>query len=241
MDRTEKTPSTRTGVGLVGTVSATLRAWIAEGRYQPGDKLPSEAKLAAEHGVSRTVLREAIATLRADGLVKPRQGAGIFVLPPAAARALPFGDIDPARLSSVLEMLELRLPIEVEAAGLAARRRSPAQEEGIIAGYRAIGAAATAGEPTAPLDFALHLAIAEATNNPRFADFLRLIGPAMIPRQALFDAGRDAPPSLAPAQLQAEHERIVWAISAGDAEGARAAMRDHLAGSQQRYRELIRR
>src|SRR5690242_3328561 len=82
-------------VNLVATVTDTLRREIVEGRLQPGDKLPTEAALGASAKVSRTVVREAVASLKAEGLVETRQGAGAFVL--AAPKRLPAaGEVEAA-------------------------------------------------------------------------------------------------------------------------------------------------
>ncbi|MDQ0322599.1 DNA-binding FadR family transcriptional regulator [Pararhizobium capsulatum DSM 1112] len=220
----------------------TLRRAIAAGQFPPGTKLPSESRLSQAHGVSRTVVREAIAALRADRLVEARQGAGVFVLEPTAAPApsLSLQDIDPARVSSMIELLELRTAVEVEAAGLAALRRSPAQEEVIIERHYAVRACLNAGVSSAEADFALHLAIAEATNNPRFREFLAMIGQNVIPRAALRNDDKEADQQAYIRMLDDEHADIVSAISAGDEDGARDAMRRHLRGSQARYRALLR-
>lgn len=225
---------------LAAAISQALREAIRSGRYRPGEKLPSEARLTAEYNVSRTVIREAIAALRADGLVDPRQGAGVFVLEPLSAPVLPFQNVDNARVSSVIELLELRTPVETEAAALAAQRRSPAQEEAIIERHHAIIACIQNGQPTIEADFELHLAIAEATNNPRFVEFLRIMGEGMIPRSALREPDSERTSSDYLRRLVEEHGRIVAAISNGDVDDAREAMRIHLSGSQQRYRQLLR-
>ena len=230
----------RPGGTLVVQVADALRRAILGGEYKPGDKLPSEARLTETHGVSRTVVREAIAALRSDGLVEPKRGAGVFVLEPAATPGLPFQNIDHARISSIIEVLELRAAVEVEAAGLAATRRSPAQEETILDRHRAVGACIDQGASTSAADFALHTAIAEATNNPRFVEFMALMGQNAIPRAALAETAGDASSAYL-SQLHEEHGRIVTAISNGDVDGARAAMRTHLQGSQRRYRALLRR
>ena len=110
---------TETGAGtLVQRLGDTLRKAIAAGQFPPGSKLPSEAQLSEAHGVSRTVVREAIASLRADRLVEARQGAGVFVLTPQDPPPAPLliGNIDLARVSSMIELLELRTAVEVEAA-----------------------------------------------------------------------------------------------------------------------------
>jgi len=224
---------------LVERVSDALRQAILCGQFPPGSKLPSEAQLTAAHGVSRTVVREAIAALRSDRLVEARQGAGVFVLELQPTPPVALQSIDPERVSSIIELLELRTGVEVEAAGLAALRRSPAQEEAILDRHVAVRAALEAGRATSEADFALHLAIAEATNNPRFPEFLSLLGPSAIPRAAL----RSDTPEKDSAYIKlidGEHGRIVAAISNGDEAGAREAMRAHLRGSQARYRALLR-
>ncbi len=231
-------PERRTGETLVVQIAAKLRAAIQQGGFAPGDKLPTESQLVSAHGVSRTVIREALASLRTDGLVEARQGAGVFVLPPPARPAHGFQGVDFERLSSVIEMLELRSAVEIEAAGLAALRRAPQQEELILAAHARIASLAAAGEATAGADFELHLAIAQATNNHRFVEFLGLIGEAMIPRRALDKTQPDAA-TLTATQIHAEHGKIVEAISMGDEEAARAAMRAHLRGSQQRYKAAL--
>ena len=232
-------PSPRTTGNLVVRVSGELREAIQSGTFKPGMKLPSEAKLTESMGVSRTVIREAIAALRADGLVEARQGAGVFVLETQPQEMLPFQNLNYERISSVIELLELRTGVEIEAAGLAAIRRSPQQEENIIICHRQVLACLEAGQSTAEADFALHIAIADASNNPRFREFLTMIGSGVIPRAAL-QPGNDASSGNYIAHLHKEHERIIEAIATGDEDGAREAMRSHLKGSQMRYRAILR-
>lgn len=240
-NRAEAQQKRHSGGTLASSIGQALRESIRSGLYRPGDKLPSEAKLTQEHNVSRTVIREAIAALRADGLVDPRQGAGVFVLEPISAPVLPFQNVDNAKVSSVIELLELRAPVEMEAAALAAQRRSPAQEEAIIERHRAIIDCIDGGRPTIEVDFDLHLAVADATNNPRFVEFLRIMGEGMIPRSALREPNAERTSGEYLQRLVEEHGRIVAAISNGDVDDAREAMRVHLSGSQQRYRKLLRR
>ncbi|WP_240722787.1 FadR/GntR family transcriptional regulator [Poseidonocella sp. HB161398] len=222
---------------LVAQLCASLRAMIESGQYKPGDRLPSEAQLTRDHGVSRTVVREAVATLRADGLVRPRQGAGIFVTEPEVSAPFSPLELDMTSLPAVMELLELRTAIEVEAAGLAAIRRSPAQEAQILDCLHAV-TAADGAEGSAEADLALHRAIAEATNNPRFGQLLQLLGAAAIPRRSLGGAASVPPDYIG--KINAEHEAIVNAILDGDEEAARTAMRSHLKGSLRRYRALQR-
>lgn len=235
---TGKAPGRR---NLVETVSGELRRAIGDGTLKPGEKLPSEAGLTKRYQVSRTVVREAIASLRADGLVDVRHGVGVFVASSPASWAHSFQAAEHARISSIIEMLELRAGVEIEAAGLAAVRRSPAQEEAIFERYDDLGALMAEGKPTTAADFAFHLAIADATNNPRFREFLEMMGRHVIPRASLQEGRSERTPADYLNQIQAEHKRIADAIAARDEEGAREAVRTHLKGSQQRYRNLIRR
>lgn len=218
---------------LSAKLAGLLRAAIRSGEFPPGGKLPSEAMLTKQYDVSRSVVREAVAALRSDGLVEARQGAGVFVLASAPGRAGGLHLADPEKLSSMLEMLELRAAIEEGAAALAAQRRSPAQEEAI---WEAL--TAEDGPEAAPgaADFAFHLAVARAANNPRFVQFLEMSGAEAIPRARL----KQADDAEYRALLRAEHERIAGAISARDEAGAREAMRAHLEGGQARYRRMMR-
>lgn len=220
-------------------VGESLRAAIASGQYSPGDKLPSEVELTETHGVSRTVVREAVAALRSDGLVEVRQGAGIYVLSQDAPA--PSGrKIDRARVSSDLEVLEVRAPLEIEAAGLAAMRRSPAQEEAIFDCHRHVLQCIERNESIREADLALHFAIADATNNPLFRQHLEFHGTAAIPQSRATPGERSGEQTSYRRMIHTEHEAIVVAISDRNEEAARNAMRDHLRGSQIRYRDVLR-
>ncbi|OLP42470.1 FadR/GntR family transcriptional regulator [Rhizobium oryziradicis] len=232
----QHTPEQGGKATLVTQLVEKLRAAIVAGEFQKGDRLPSEAQMTARYAVSRTVVREAIAALKSDGLVEPRQGAGVFVLSPPVPVSLPFQDFNRDHMSSVLELLELRLAVEVEAAGLAALRRSPQQEGAIWERHRDFLILLEAGKPTAEADFALHLAIARATSNPRFAEILVMIGQNLIPRSALAQGAEPASQRNYLLQIHKEHEAIVEAVTNGDESAAKAAMKIHIQGSLSRYR-----
>ncbi len=106
---------------LAHELIARLTADITSGKIPPGSQLPTEQELIAATGVSRTVVREAVAALRAEGLVVTRQGVGAFV--PDNARRSFRVDLDQlSSLREVLDVMELRTGIEIETAGLAAER-----------------------------------------------------------------------------------------------------------------------
>jgi DNA-binding FadR family transcriptional regulator len=208
--------------------------------YLPGEKIPTETDLCREYGVSRTVVREAIASLRADGLLTSRQGIGVFVND--APRLLPF-EISPVPESAVqeiLHILELRLGVELEAAALAAERRSAKQLKDIRLALSRIEAEPVDGEDAGGrLDFDFHIAIARATGNAYFERFLDFLGPQIIPRLRI-RAGALRPEATGYREkLHEEHLAILDAIEKRDPEAARDAMRVHLGDSMNRYRQAV--
>jgi DNA-binding FadR family transcriptional regulator len=132
---------------------------IAEGRIQPGQKIPSETEIIAALGVSRSVVREAVSHMQAAGLVETFQGKGTF----AVAGAPQQMGLDPGSVDSmhdVLALLELRIMLEAESAGLAASRHTEAQLAQVKATLAEFIECCRAGGPTAEADSAFHLAIA---------------------------------------------------------------------------------
>ena len=225
---------------LAEMVVDTLRRRIGAGEFNPGEKLPTESQLSSHFGVSRTVVREAIAALAADGMVQPRQGAGVFVMAQASS---PFSSIAGERsnkISVALNVLEVRMGIEIESAGLAAQRRSASQEAAIHEAWNEFGRLLERGVPTGKTDFAFHRAIAEATNNPFYIEVLDALGSRTIPCDVASPWGTDSVLTYEyQVGLHEEHWRILDAISARDADGGREAMRDHLSRSQERYRTRL--
>ena len=215
---------------------------IRSGRLEPGSKLPTEQKLMHALRVSRTVVREAVAALRAEGLVTTRQGSGAFVA--ADARRTAFR-IDPDGLSSisdVLNVMELRVAVEVESAWLAAERAKSWQIAAIMRALADIDAAIDCGDSAVNEDFAFHRAIAEATTNPQFSLFLAFLGQHVIPRHSIRTSlATPAEQHAYLARIQKEHRRIAEAIRTRDANEARRAMRAHLVKSLERYRQLAER
>ncbi|HTZ38477.1 MAG TPA: FCD domain-containing protein [Stellaceae bacterium] len=226
-------------LGLSRAIAERIAEEIAAARLAPGARLPTEQAMVAAMGVSRTVVREAVAALRARGLVVTRQGAGAFVAPDAGRQPFELTFEGLPSIAEVLEVMELRASVEVEAAGLAAQRGSPAARRRVASALAAIDAALGRGESAIGEDFAFHQAIAIATGNPQFAHFLEYLGRFIIPRQSIRVAAHR--PEGQPAYLtmsQREHAAIAAAIAARDVEAAREEMRRHLANSQTRYRRL---
>lgn len=220
--------------GLTDQLVVRIAADITGGRLPPGSKLPTEREMMAATGVSRTVVREAVACLRADGLVTVRQGVGAFV---AEHVRRPFRiEVDELdSLREALDVMELRAGVEIEAAGLAAERHDSAHIKKIAEAYRRIEGAVGRGETAVDEDFSFHCSIADATGNAQFKRFLEYLGRFIIPRRTVW--GRSAPPAKRPHVdlFQREHEQIFDAIRDRAVNPARAAMQRHLLHSRSRY------
>ncbi len=223
--------------GLTGELVARLTADIVSGKLTPGSQLPTEQEMIAATGVSRTVVREAVAALKADRLVVTRQGVGAFVADHVRRPyRVDFDESSPLR--EVLNVMELRTGVEVEAAGLAAERASPAQIKKIADRCLAIQNAIERNGNAVDQDFAFHCEIADSTGNPQFKGFLEYLGRFVIPRRTVW--GRTAPAAKR-RQLdifQQEHAQILDAIRNHAVTPARDAMQRHLLNSRGRYEKL---
>lgn len=214
---------------LSDRVAGSITEAIVSGRLQPGERLQSERELGERFGVSRTVIREAIRSLSAHGLVESHPGRGMIVAkvgPEAVNRLMTLflrgnGAIDYSKVH------EVRSALEVEMTGTAAARAS----EGDVARLRELlaqlGEAGGNAERAAELDIEFHQAIAAATQNELFAVMLGSIGDVLREsREVAFRA-----PGMLEYALEA-HGSILEAIEAHDEEAARTAMRAHLEHSQ---------
>jgi len=209
---------------LVEQAAARLRAQIAAGEWPVGTRLPGETTLATELGVGRSTVREALRALAGAGLVRPRQGAGVFVIATEVAEDWPTR----LRRAAVTDVYEVRMGVEVQAARLAARRRTP---EDVVAMERALeGRRAAAGaDDTAfvDADIAFHAAVVAAAHNPVLADLFGQFRPVL--REGLVDllaltGLRERDPNTG----DGAHEALVRAVAEGDAETATEVLRAEL-------------
>ena len=231
-------PARKRSHNLAHDLVAKLTQSILLGQMLPGDKLPSENSIVQEHGVSRTVVREAISKLQASGLVETRHGIGTFVLDTPSPSGF---RIDPATvvtLRDVLAILELRISLEVESAGLAAQRRNDEQLAAMRAALDALNESAAHASDAVASDFQFHLQIALSTGNRYFTDIMTHLGTSIIPRTRLNSArlAHDDQQHYM-SRLSREHEEIYEAIARQDSDAARAAMRLHLTNSRERLRQ----
>lgn len=222
---------------LAHDVVDTLSGRIRDGRLTPGEKLPTEAAIMEEFGVSRTVVREAISRLQAAGLVATRHGVGTFVVGLGDPGIFRIAPEQLGTLQDVIAVLELRIAVETESAALAAMRRTPENLSALRSALAAFTSALEQGRDAVGPDYQFHLEIGRATQNHHFEDLMATLGGSMIPRARLEPAGPVTPERQAYLRrVNAEHESIVDAISRQDPEAARAAMRTHLANSRERRR-----
>ncbi|GHE11201.1 FadR/GntR family transcriptional regulator [Streptomyces alanosinicus] len=217
---------------LVEQAADRLRDRIAAGHWPVGGKLPGETTLAKELGVGRSTVREALRALAGAGLVRPRHGAGVFVI------AVEPAEDWPTRLgrAAVTDVYEVRMGVEVQAARLAAQRRTPEDVTALRAALKGRRAAAAAADTAfVDADIALHTAVVAAAHNPvltdLFTEFVPVLREGLVTllhltrlREKVPDTGDDS------------HAALVEAIADGAAEQAVAV----LLGELEQTLELLR-
>lgn len=210
------------GRNLTYGLHETLGRAIVVGDY--ADKpFPNEADIVREHGVSRSVTREAVKMLAAKGLLGARPKQGTFVLPEESWNLL-----DPDVLRWLLEreasidllrhFNELRVGVEPEAAALAACGASEAQQAAISAGLARMVAAERGEDDPLDSDIAFHVAVLRASNNPFFLQFREMVSTALRTSIRFTNRIKGRTANIA------DHEAVAEAIATGDAAAARAAM-----------------
>jgi GntR family transcriptional regulator, transcriptional repressor for pyruvate dehydrogenase complex len=227
-------PATRFGDQLYDSMAAM----IERGDYGEGGRLPAESELAERFGVSRPVVREALARLRATGLIVSRKGSGSYV----RKRHAPLG-VDQTRfgpvgsLAEVKQCYEFRVGLEGEAAFCAARHRDEEALSALRTALERLDTAIADGAVGMSADFEFHLAVARASGN----DFFETVMLSMrIPIEFAINLARSLSltrPREHRLTVQAEHVALFEAIEAGDAEAARRAMRAHIENTRIRVFE----
>lgn len=219
---------------LAEHITRSISAEIAQGRLQPGDRLPTEHFLSENFGVSRNVVREAIASLRARGLIESRQGVGAFVATrendPIHRVSVNLLQGDPA----LRNMFEVRAALECQAVALAAVHATPKRLKPIDAALARMRDQDTPTAETVNADLDFHRAIAAASGN----DYLvTLIGSLIEPMRVLIASAYSRPGPVfgkIPGAATDEHDVILAAIRSKDPAAARAAMGVHLVNSASR-------
>lgn len=221
---------------LCDEVYDVLMQKIAAGEYSVGARLPSELNLAKAAGVSRPVVRRALARLRDGGLIRSRQGAGNFVVRHEARGALEFGPL--RNIPDVHRCLQFRAALESACARHAAALQDSAGLDEIGRAMETMEQAVANGAASVEPDFEFHLAIARATRNRFFVISLEALrAPVLFGINLTRSLSRE-PVAQRLEQVLAEHRRIYEAIRAADADAADIAMARHVeAGTSRLFNE----
>lgn len=220
---------------LAEHITKALTDEIASGRLQAGDRLPTEHYLSENFGVSRNVVREAIASLRMQGMIESKQGVGAFVAardtdpPPRVSINLLQGD------PAIRNMFEVRAALESQAAALAATKMTARHLQAIQSAVERISnvEAPTADTVSADLDF--HRAVAAASGNEYLAT---MIGTVLEPMRLLIAAAFSRPGPVfgkMPNAARHEHVEILDALVAKDPKLARDRMGQHIVNAASRF------
>lgn len=212
--RVDRTP-------LYEGVLQRIREYVQEENLRKGDRLPSERDLAEQLGASRSTVKQALVVLEVQGLVETRHGGGSFLLKNELAPESVLSMLD--RKARLPHVLEARMAVECKLAELAAERRTPADLVEIMAALEQMARAVADDGDTAEGDRRFHQAVAQAGHNPLLSRFLSEIEEEVAESRAESLRQRNRP-----GQSLRQHTAVGEAIRAGDAPGARAAMRRHL-------------
>lgn len=216
------------GATVSAQVADVIRRQIIDGTLTRGAPLPPERDLADQLGVARSAVREALRELRAQGFLAADRSRKRTVVASMAEAGIvdPLAQLLESGADKYLELIELRQGLEVQAAGLAARRRQ-SEDLAALADIVADMQGQHDKDGNADLDAAFHGAVAQATHNVFFAHVTgELVGLLHDNIPAILDILYSEPSS--GRELAEQHGRIFAAIDQNDEEGARRAMMDHL-------------
>ena len=219
------------GPHLPTLVASSLTREIAQGRLKPGDQLPTEQALATTFGVSRNVVREAIARLRSEGRVWSQQGRGAFVSESTAASVLKIEHDESHAVDAFIALFQFRSILEVQGASLAARLRTDADLERMHDAVEAMATAIYGSVAWLNGDVEFHQAIAGATHNTYVMQVVGFVSERL--RESILAVGEHRSDDMAQV-TEREHRRIIATIEAQDEGAARQAMQAHLAGAAKR-------
>jgi GntR family transcriptional regulator, transcriptional repressor for pyruvate dehydrogenase complex len=217
---------------LPSRIAGQIGREISDGRIPPGQKLPTEHLLARTFGVSRSVVREAIAHLRNEGLVETRQGVGAFATELQQRQSIRIDSGHLGNPETFRSLFQVRFSLETDAAGLAARHHRPADLARLDEALAQMTGAEKWTEQGIVADLAFHKAVAGATHNDYFLQFVSFIAERI---HIAINTARAAAILEEIVEITiAEHVAIRDAIATGDPLAAKAAMRHHLEGAGRR-------
>jgi DNA-binding FadR family transcriptional regulator len=220
------------GPHLSTLVASSITREIAEGRLKVGDQLPTEQALAQTFGVSRNVVREAIARLRSEGRVWSQQGRGAFVADVSNSTVLTIDDDSLQQTDAYKNLFEIRGILEVQVASLAAERRTPGDIEAMRTALSTMSEAIYGSVTWLKADLEFHRTVAAATQNSYMAPFLMFASERV--RDSILASGSQRRSDDLASTTLGEHQAILDAIEAADPAAASEAMKRHLANAAQR-------
>ena len=226
-ERQELQTSGASGRNLTYALLDSLGRAIVTGRYD-GRPFPTEAELAREHGVSRSVTREAVKMLTAKGLLTARPRKGTSVQPSSSWNLF---DADVLRwllerkfsLELLRQFTELRIAIEPAAAALAARGSDEAGRQAIAIGFARMEAAERGDDDPLEADIAFHIAIMQAAANPFYMQFRDVVETALRTSIRFTNRFKGRTASLP------QHHAVLAAVERQDSAEAKAAMTELIA------------
>lgn len=210
---------------LVVNAIAALRELVCQPAYAGGAKLPSEPEVARKLGISRPVLRKALAVLKNEGLIESRRGSGTY----SSGRRPAIITFDrPESLAELEDCMRFRMVIESAAAAEAARRKDAGAVKEIRCAITRMekGRHLPAGVLGGDMDF--HLAVARAARSRYYLLTLNTLKPHIMFGLNLARQLNNIPPDVVSKRVIAEHRAVLSAIEKGNEEKAAAAMRYHL-------------
>lgn len=216
---------------LAREITEKLEA-VVLAELKPGDRLPTERKLAEQYGVSRTVIREAVRNLTARGLLEVHSRSGVIVSAPTAAQvSLSITSFLRAGLPQLdyRKVMEVRLHLEVQIAALAAERRTEADLAQLELALEENLRARTL-EDFVKWDIYFHAALAQATHNELYSLLLNSIAEVMKTVRVM--AFYLSTPEENAHRVHRFHSAIYQQVKQGSIENARRAMREHLAEAE---------
>jgi GntR family transcriptional repressor for pyruvate dehydrogenase complex len=231
-----------------GTATASVADELVRmilGQMVPGASLPSEAELAIHHGVSRVTVREAVKMVAGRGLLDLARGRRAVVREPDASALGEFMHyIVQSDPRGVFDLVEIRMSLEVQSAGLAARRATRpalAAIESALKGMREAQPMLDNGEDELAFheaDVGFHQAIALASGNRILMSLFEAMAPALKRSFFMSRRGRQLMGQTSEYTILS-HQRILQCIRAGDVAGAEAAMRVHLTDANRETRAAL--
>jgi GntR family transcriptional regulator, transcriptional repressor for pyruvate dehydrogenase complex len=222
-------------VKIADQVVDELQIWFRSGELLPGMRLPPERELAAQFGVSRTSLRDALRRLELLGYLDARQGDGTYVrVPDGDTLSQPFRSLVNSLPQNATDLLEFRTLIEPEVAALAATRLTGEGRAALLASLKRQQRLPDQSPRLSREDALFHNMLAEMAGNTIVLRVLETL------RDLLHDIRTVSLPAAGAERTVSEHERIIQAVLAQDRDGARQAMRAHLEDVTRTYQEAVR-